>query len=377
MRICITRLEKFTYSETFIRNQIIELGKIAEVFTIHSGRLPLCREDGKLLGPYNFWLLYRVLKILTGNRNNYFGEYGVINFLKQNKIEAVIANFGIMGVHMMPVCLKTDIPLFVYFRGFDVTKGKIVRQYKTSYLKLFKKAAAIFCVSDMMKRHLINLGASEDSIQVIPTGIDMELFYPSSKKNHTITFITVGRFSATKSGENTIKAFSLVLKKFTDCKLIMIGEKKGGFEACKNLVGQFNISHAVTFSGSLPPAQEAEHLRQSHIFVQHFITAANGQTEGTPNSILEASASGLPVVSTFHGGVKEAVIHNTTGFLVPEHDVAAMANYMIRLVENKEIRMMMGQEGRKHIDANYNLKIQTLKLYSNIKETITPAVNEV
>jgi hypothetical protein len=77
VRICITRSERHSYSETFIRDQISGLSKRAEVFTIHSGRLPERKEDGSLLSNGLFWILHNVVKGVTGKRNNYFGNYGI------------------------------------------------------------------------------------------------------------------------------------------------------------------------------------------------------------------------------------------------------------------------------------------------------------
>src|SRR5690242_15626309 len=103
MRICITRSERYSYSETFIRDQISGFSNLAEVFTIHSGRLPEQSEDGKLLSSRAFWILHKVVKTITGKRNNFFGNYGVKKYLLKNKIDVVLANYGLSGAHMMPI----------------------------------------------------------------------------------------------------------------------------------------------------------------------------------------------------------------------------------------------------------------------------------
>jgi hypothetical protein len=83
MRICITRSEKFVYSETFIRDQINVISKLGTVYTIHSGRLPERNEDDRLLAPKIIWLLHKIAKVFFG-RNNYFGNYGIKKFLKDD-----------------------------------------------------------------------------------------------------------------------------------------------------------------------------------------------------------------------------------------------------------------------------------------------------
>ena len=75
--------------------------------------------------------------------------------------------------------------------------------------------------------------------------------------------------------------------------------------------------------------------------------------EGTPNSILEASAIGLPIVSTNHAGIMDVVNHGISGFLVNEHEVDTMAKYMQELFENRELAKKMGQEGKNIINTSF------------------------
>ena len=72
MKLCITRSQRFVYSETFIRNQISGLQQRTPVWTLHSGRLPEKEEDGSWLSPLPVRLAGKLLRVLTGHRNNYF-----------------------------------------------------------------------------------------------------------------------------------------------------------------------------------------------------------------------------------------------------------------------------------------------------------------
>ncbi len=106
-------------------------------------------------------------------------------------------------------------------------------------------------------------------------------------------------------------------------------------------------------------------------FVQHSITAPNGDMEGTPVSIMEASSSGLPIISTKHGGIKELVVHNKTGFLVDEKDEEGMAAYMLKICDDLELAKSMGAEGRKYIEQNYEQSVQIGKLYELASQSTT------
>ncbi|MDI1255119.1 MAG: glycosyltransferase family 4 protein [Flavobacterium sp.] len=362
MRICITRSSRFAYSETFIRDQIEVFSKLAEVHTIHSGRLPEKSEDGKSLNSKLFWVLHKALKVILG-RNNFFGNYGVKKYLKDNKIEVVLANYGMPAAHMAPICKDLNIPLLAIFHGHDATDIKLLQEYKNKYKKMFDYATFTIAVSEEMKKRLIAVGAHPEKIRLIPYGVDVSKFKPGNSNEEKKNFLAVGRFTEKKGPLYTIKAFYKALQKFPDAKLVMVGGKSGLFEKCENLVKELNITDSVIFTGVLTSDEIANLMATSLAFVQHSITASNGDMEGTPLGILEASAAGLPVVSTLHGGIKEAVIQGTTGFLVEEKDEDAMAAYMIQLLENPEKAKEMGLKGRDHIVENHYQEKQIYKIY--------------
>jgi glycosyltransferase involved in cell wall biosynthesis len=99
-------------------------------------------------------------------------------------------------------------------------------------------------------------------------------------------------------------------------------------------------------------AQMAEALA----FVQHSVTAPNGDMEGTPVAVLEAGAAGLPVIATRHAGIPDVVIEGETGLLVDEHDVEGMAAMMIRLAEMPETAMEMGSAARKRVREHFSME---------------------
>lgn len=362
MRICITRSEKFVYSETFIRDQISLISKLGEVYTIHSGRLPERNEDDTLLAPKFIWMLHKVAKVFVG-RNNFFGNYGIKKYLKENKIEVVLANYGMPASHLMPICKDLNIPLLSIFHGHDATDIKLLKEYKDKYKKMFEYASFTIAVSEEMKKRLIAAGAIPEKLKLIPYGVDVNKFKPNASFNKEKNFLAVGRFTEKKGPTYTIKAFYKALQKFPDAKLTMVGKENGLYNDCLNLVNQLGISDAVVFTGVLNPNEIAVLMAKSLAFVQHSITATNGDMEGTPLGILEASASALPVISTLHGGIKEAVIHCETGFLVEEKDVETMGDYMIKLLEDIDFANRMGIKGREHILKNHHQEKQVEKIY--------------
>ena len=101
------------------------------------------------------------------------------------------------------------------------------------------------------------------------------------------------------------------------------------------------------------------------------ITASNGDQEGIPVVLMEAQATGLPIISTYHTGIPEVVIDGKSGFLVHEKDVDALAEKLEYLIKHPEIWPEMGRYGRKHVEEKYDIKKlnqQLVKIYQNLIE---------
>ena len=246
MKICITRTEKYAYSETFIRDQINQFNIFCETYTLYGGRYPERMENGTLLSPWLFWVLHKIIKGFLG-RNNFFSDYGVKKYLKQNQIDVVLANYGMSASHMVPACRALNIPLIVIFHGHDATDKKLLHKYKNKYKILFKYASSIIVVSHDMKLRLINLGADKEKIHVVPCGVDTSKFIYNKENVQPKTFLAVGRLTAKKGPLHTIRAFYQVLQKHPDSKLIFVGNTTDLYDECQNLISELKIEKSITF----------------------------------------------------------------------------------------------------------------------------------
>ena len=97
-------------------------------------------------------------------------------------------------------------------------------------------------------------------------------------------------------------------------------------------------------------------MESARAFVQHSVEAPSGDAEGTPVAVLEAGASGLPVVATRHAGIPDVVIEGKTGLLVEEHDVAGMADAMLRLIDDPPLAANLGAAARDHVRAHFSME---------------------
>jgi len=282
--------------------------------------------------------------------------------------DVVFAQFGVVGAGIVKICRKINIPLIVHFHGYDISVKSVVENYRKKYLEMFEYATYVIAVSKCMKEMLMNLGCSESKIIYNPCGPN-DSYYNIQPAYNKKLFIGAGRFVQKKAPQNTILAFIKVLEKHPDAKLILAGEGEL-LETCKELVKQNHIEKSVLFPGVFKAEQLEQWLSEATAFVQHSITAPNGDMEGTPVIILEASLAGLPVISTFHAGIPDVIIDGKTGLLVNEGDIEGMTRNMIWILDNPEKAKEIGMAGKENIWKNFNMKKHIKTLDEIIYKTV-------
>src|SRR5579862_1372750 len=295
----------------------------------------------------------------NGNANEITSTY--IKAFRRTGCDAVLVEFGNVAIQAMDACRRLRLPLIVHFHGFDVHSRSMLERYGTRYAELFDQAAALVVVSRTMEEALIALGAPTDKTHYVPNGVDPTQFAGASPAESPPTFVSVGRFVEKKAPQLTIAAFASVWRTHAEARLRMIGDGKL-LGACRDLVSGLGLDGAVDFLGTQPHAVVADELRTARAFVQHSLVAFDGDSEGMPVSILEASAAGLPVVSTRHAGITEIVADGETGFLVEEHDVSAMARHMERLVTDPTLAAALGERGKRRIADQFSMEASIARL---------------
>jgi colanic acid/amylovoran biosynthesis glycosyltransferase len=366
--LCIIKPNKDTFSETFIREHIERLPGNKKV--LYGGVFPVYDHEGKYLIRSPFGLLSYLIqkkifnKLEIGVRTNALAKY-----LKQQKIDIVFAEYGMVGASVTEACQMAGVPLVIHYHGADVHHRQTVKLYYNLYQKAFKYASGLIAVSGDMAKALIDMGAPAEKVVTASCGVDTSAFPVLDISKTGRSFLAIGRFVKKKSPTSVINAFKLVLDKFPDATLAMVGT--GPLEPeVKALIADLALEKSITLYGGLKADQVKGLFAQARCFVQHSVTAPDGDMEGTPVTILEAGSSGLAIVSTQHAGIKEAVIDGKTGYLVPEHDIEGMANCMIKLAADVDLAVKLGQAQRKHIVENYDIKARIALLTNVIKSSI-------
>lgn len=342
--IIVASVNKNAYSETFIKHHVQRLPY--RVHFCYGGYYPTHADERPLIPS---WLagLYPI--------NVPIIKYMLLRHIRYYKIKLVLAEYGTVAVHWMDVCKKAGIPLLVYFHGYDITRKAELIRYHWAYKRLFKQAALYYSVSHAMTDQLIKLGADPEKIVYNPCGADMDRFKPVDAGANEPILLAVGRFCETKGPRKTIRAFAKALKEVPEARLRMVGGGELYFESRK-LANELSIDKQVDFLEVLASEAVSREMSHARAFVQHSVTASNGETEGAPVAIMEAGATGLPVISTIHAGIPDIIINGETGILVEEGDIDGMAKAMIAMLKDPEKASEMGRKAHQHVQQYFSLQ---------------------
>jgi glycosyltransferase involved in cell wall biosynthesis len=370
-RIAVVSGYRNAFTETFVQAHIRGVpARVDWILQDKQGRhyssdeLPLCSMRERLL---------RASHEALGNIRSKYDNDAVARFLRRRRVQAVLAEFGPIAARVLPACSRSDIPLIAHFHGYDASVTAVLEDQREDYVRLFNEAAAVVVVSRDMERKLIELGAAPEKIHFIPCSVAVTDFHGADPASAPPLFLAAGRYVEKKAPHLLLLAFARVLAACPEARLLMVGDGplRG---ACEDLARGLGIDHAIEFAGFLPHTMIAARMRNVRGFTQHSVTARDGNAEGTPVSLLEASASGLPVLATRHAGIKDAVLHGQTGFLVDPHDVEGMAEYWIRLVREPALAGELGLAGREYIQASLYERNRSIdRLWRVIERSMTAA----
>ncbi len=311
----------------------------------HSLR-PIRAKLRKLLPQF---LYHRMVTTQEGSEAAVLDALG--GFFRDHQVDCILAEFGDTGAAISPYAVKLGVPLLVHFHGHDAHRNSLLTpRLRQQYRYMFEHAAGIFVVSRFMEQALVDLGCPRERITYNPYGPRDSFF--EVRPDYRPTVLSVGRFTNIKANYLVLMAFREALKSCPDARLVMVGDGEL-LETCMTLAKVWGIADRVDFPGALPHAEVSHLFAEACCFAQHSVCPSYGDAEGTPNTILEAGAAGLPVVATRHAGIRDVVVEGQTGFLVEELDVKGMAGHMVLLLSDQERCRRMGNAAREHIRRNF------------------------
>ncbi|HEX9282088.1 MAG TPA: glycosyltransferase family 4 protein [Candidatus Udaeobacter sp.] len=219
------------------------------------------------------------------------------------------------------------------------------RQFEIGLDKVVDKAGAVVTETDFAARFLRErFSHRADRIHRIYNGLDLAEFGRADFSSAPPLIIAVGRLIPKKGFGDLIRVCALLAErgKSFRCEIIGAGPLENDLRA---QIEEVRLTDRVLLSGTKPQHQLRQRLAKANLFVLPSVIDSDGGMDNLPTVIMEAMATGLPVVSTNTGGIPEMVIENETGFLVQPGDTAAMADAIETVINDCSLAARLGQSG--------------------------------
>ena len=219
------------------------------------------------------------------------------------------------------------VPAIVNYRGGEA--AKFVARSKRMLCATLRRAKLLIVPSGFLQKVFDDSGISSD---VVPNILDLERFRPTDSSANVAAphFVVTRNLEAIYDIPTALRAFALVYAMVPNSRMTVAGSGPEA-EALKKLCAELEVADAVNFCGTLDRDQIAELLRSSAVMMNP------SRVDNMPNSVLEAMASGVPVVSTCVGGVPFIVRDGITGLLVAAGDDQMMADAVVSILRDQNL----------------------------------------
>jgi colanic acid/amylovoran biosynthesis glycosyltransferase len=303
----------------------------------------------------------------------YRGEYDAIRrILIRRDPELIHVYFGNTGVHLLPLLGRWDRPWVVSFHGMDVQSRPNERGYDQKLRELLQVAPLVLVRSQSLSARLQDLGCAADKIRLNRTGIPLQNFPWVERplpKDGQWQLVQACRLVEKKGLLSTLSAFRRFVSDYPKSRLVIAGEGPLR-DGLMQKINELSLGNQVTLTGFLNQDDLRKIYNQSHIFIHPSELAGDSNQEGVPNSMLEAMASGLPVVATRHGGIPEAVREGVDGILVPERDETALYEALLQLARQPDLWRQLGKQASQSVAHNFEQQQQIKNLETAYAEAI-------
>jgi glycosyltransferase involved in cell wall biosynthesis len=274
---------------------------------------------------------------------------------------------GLAGAELAREARK---PLLITVHGKDTANAQWSTVYRSqlcreAILKAFRFSSKIVAVSSYVKRSIMEIYPQIDpeKIVVIHGGVDPDMKPAKERRPSGMkTIVSVGGLIPLKGHHYTIEAMRKVVKIFSNCRLMIVGEGEDKVDLLSQ-VEKSGLQNFVHFLNILPHDQLLEIMSACDLFV------LPSWAEGLGMVYLEAMALGVPVIGCRGQGIEDIVSHGETGFLTQPKDSEGLADLILMLLKDEALRLSVGQRGQEVVLKNYrwqNNAAKHVRLYQTL-----------
>ena len=357
-------------TEVWIYNQLQQLSDFRIIF--------LCRilQNVDLFPGTEVYALAEKSFIMQKLNLLFFKVFGYIPMFNRLSAESKLlhVHFGYNAIKLTGLKKKRNIPMICSLYGIDAHHFPYARKRNLSKMQgMFQVVDKVLVLGQYMKSQLINLGCPEDKIIVHHLGIHLdkiEFVQRTFEKSRPVRFLLASSFLEKRGVEISLEALTK-LKNDVDFTVDIIGD--GPLKPrILDIIKSGKLEEKVKMHGYQPYEFFIKLAYDCDVMLQASKTSASNDKEGTPMSLVDAMATGMPVVSTRHGDIPEIVVDGVTGFLAEEGSVAEFESAIRKMMERMDEISIFSRKSRLWIEENFDVEKQSNRLtriYNNLIES--------
>ena len=334
----------------FMHRQYLGFDRLSPIWV--GRRITADFEPGSLtLGP-----------IFTGLGGALFKQFGIVphlGALQSLNAACVHAQFGRGGALALPLAKALGVPLVVTFHGGDAHKSAHWGPFALQRLRMramIDYASVFVCVSEGVRRKLIERGVPAEKLVVHPIGVEIPPLVPRADAGDGMLFI--GRFVEMKGLPVLVESMKLLRARGTKARLVMIGDGPDRPAIAAALDGVANVE----LRGWQTQEQIAAAITQARVVVIPSVVARSGETEGLPSVAMEAMRMATPVIASSDASTEGLIRHGDNGLIVQSRNAAAFTDAIEHLLFDPTTALALGAAGRATVEQDFNAAIQSHRL---------------
>jgi colanic acid/amylovoran biosynthesis glycosyltransferase len=293
------------------------------------------------------------------------------------KIDLIHSHFAFTGCEYLDLAKKIEKPHVVSFYGCDYENHPFLNPaLKKKYERLFAEADLFLCEGSFGAKALHLTGCPQSKIKVQKLGVEVDAipFFQREKEPGELKLLQIATLTGKKGHLYTVRAFVKALEVCPNMSLTLVGKDEGVKADIQEIVRQSHVQDKVTFLDWVDFDSVHAFMRDYHVFIHPSCYTETKDCEGgAPVVLLDAQATGMPVIATTHCDIPDEVIHGETGLLTPEKDVESLFRSIRYFYElDEDAYRVFCENARKHINRNFDCRQNAVQLKEIYDTCIAP-----
>lgn len=292
--------------------------------------------------------------------------------IAESNISLLHAHFGMTGARALRLKRQVRLPLITSFYGVDASRQLKNPQNRRHLSRLFDQGDLHLVLGPNMAQRLTDFGCKPEKVRVQRLAVDLSAI-PFRRRtwpeDDRVVLLYCGRVVEKKGIEYALRAFGRLAEVWPQLEFRVIG---GGRREHRmvSLVKELELQNRVRLVGPLPNNVVLQEMEKAHLFIFPSVTATDGDMEGTPTAILEAQASGMPVVSTLHADIPQILPEENRKLLTREKDIDGLEDILDTLLRNPDMWPKIGVAGRRHVEQWHNIDREVERIEDLYRELV-------